>query len=88
MIGTPLLGLRTLYSMLGAFINNSSWSFLTGGTLAELVVLSALPEFLIFLVLIVGGMMTRELRKERGRDPRGIPLREQGAHHSRLNDSR
>ena len=63
-ICTPLLGIRTLYSLLGAAIDDSSWSFLTGGTIAEQLVLAALPEFIIIIALSIAGIVTRHLSKE------------------------
>ena len=53
-----------LYSFLGAAIDNASWGFLTGGTIAEQVVLAAVPEFLIIIILSIAGVMTRNLSKE------------------------
>ena len=61
----PLLAMRILYSFLGAVINDASWSFLTGGTIAEQVVLDVVPEFLIIIILVTVGFATRNLSKER-----------------------
>jgi hypothetical protein len=64
-IATPFLGLRTLYTMLGSFINNNSWNFVNGGTFAELLILSALPEFIMMIILNIGGLLSRDLAIER-----------------------
>ncbi|MCJ1328187.1 hypothetical protein MMC10_004862 [Thelotrema lepadinum] len=58
-ICTPLLGIRVLYSLLGAAIDSQSWSFVTGGTIAEAVVLAALPEFIIITTLAIAGVIVK-----------------------------
>ena len=70
-ICTPLLGMRTLYSILGACINNSSWSFTNGGTLAEQVVLQVLPEVLILIVLNIAGVLSSSSETAFGSPSRG-----------------
>ncbi|CAF9903359.1 MAG: hypothetical protein GOMPHAMPRED_000208 [Gomphillus americanus] len=83
-ICTPLLGLRTLYSILGACINNPSWNFTNGGTIAEKVVLQVLPEVLILIILNIGGVFpsssetafgTSSHRRGQGRLKRGSQAR-------------
>ena len=64
-ICTPLLGLRTLYSLLTAAINNQSWNILSGGTFAAGVVLGAVPELLMIVILAVAGCWTLKLSRER-----------------------
>lgn len=61
----PEFLMRVLYLFLGAVIDKPSWSALRGGTLAEQIVLEVLPEFVLTLVLIAGGIVTRNLPRER-----------------------
>ncbi len=59
------LFLRILYTLLAALINSASYNPRTGGTTAAKIVLNVIPEFLLTLVLLVVGILSRNLANER-----------------------
>jgi hypothetical protein len=75
----PEFLLRVLYLVLGAMINSESWSFLSGGTLAEQIVLEVVPEFLMVLLFVSGGIATRNLPQDRAAAQRN-------GHHEMVNE--
>jgi hypothetical protein len=60
------LFIRIVYLLLGALVNSTSYNP-WGATLPIRVVLDVLPECLLIGSLLVAGMATIELSKERGR---------------------
>jgi hypothetical protein len=60
------LFIRIVYLLLGAFVNSTSYNP-WGATLPIRIVLDVLPEFLLTAALLVAGMATIGLNKERGR---------------------
>jgi hypothetical protein len=63
-ISTVCLILRILYTVLSAFINTQSFNVITGGTVAEHVVLDVLPEFIMVIALLAAGIASRNLKYE------------------------
>jgi hypothetical protein len=61
-----LLFIRIMYLLLGAFINSFTYNA-WGATLPLRIVIDILPEFLSTIALLVAGVGTTGLRKERGR---------------------
>ena len=51
--------------VLASFINTASFNLVTGGTVAEKVVLDVIPEFILVLVLLAAGLTSRNIRYER-----------------------
>lgn len=71
-------GIRVIYSLVALVTQNPTLSPATG-SLAVRVVLSFLPELISTLILLVGGILTRDIRKDAGPGPgQALPLKDTG----------
>lgn len=60
-IAMPLIGVRIIYAVAAAFANHSA----SGGSLPVRIIFGTLPEFLVMITYLSGGLVTHKLARNR-----------------------
>lgn len=61
MVALPLIGVRILYGIAIAFVDGN----MLGGSLPVRVIFGTLPEFLVMIAYVAGGLVTRNVAEQR-----------------------
>ncbi|KAJ5256727.1 hypothetical protein N7478_012831 [Penicillium angulare] len=71
-VALPLLGIRVIYSFAVAFADGR----VNGGSLAVQAIFGTIPEFLVMIIYISAGIVTRNLTQERAGVTKSEPLQQ------------